>query len=622
MSPAASIDNALRAATDAFGTNIGRESIGLYSPQSVRGFSPYSAGNIRVEGLYIDAVALPNNKVVSGSSIRVGISSLGFPFPAPTGIADYRLRIPGGNPGVSVGVGANSLGGMNAELDVNIPVAGDRFAIGGGITVADDRPYWGGEAAHMTAAAVARIAPVDGVEILPFYSYFAHLDEDTAPRLTVGGEFLPPRIERGGNIGQPWAIWNQEHINYGVIGRAGLGNGWNLSAGGFYSKIGRDTSYSDQFQSVSTDGVATNHRMVVSPGVSNSSTSGEMRLSRRFTALGGAHMLHASVRARKQNRLYGGGRQFDFGPDPVEAGTEFEEPTYTLGAQSKDAIRQYAGGLAYEGIWASLGELSLGIQKAYYQKTSIPVGTLPVITKSEPWLYNAAVAVEILDTLAVYAGMTRGLEDSSSAPETAVNRDVAPPAILTQQYDVGVRWDVLPGVKLIGGLFSVEKPYFSVDSERIYRQLGDVLYRGVELSLTGQVTDSLTILAGAVLLDPSVEGEAVDAGLVGAKPVGSSPSLLSVNVQYTVPGLRGLILDAGWTRNGERVANNRNTLSVPAASIVDIGLRYGWKLFGRRTNLRLQVANVFNTYDWDIISSNTFAYARQREMTLRVTMSL
>lgn len=71
-SPAASIDNALRAANDAFGTSIGRESIGLYSPQSVRGFSPYSAGNIRVEGLYIDAVALPNNKLVSGNSIRVG----------------------------------------------------------------------------------------------------------------------------------------------------------------------------------------------------------------------------------------------------------------------------------------------------------------------------------------------------------------------------------------------------------------------------------------------------------------------------------------------------------------------------------------------------------------------
>lgn len=47
-------ENAIAAAEDAFGTSIGRETIGLYDSGSVRGFSPTTAGNVRVEGLYFD----------------------------------------------------------------------------------------------------------------------------------------------------------------------------------------------------------------------------------------------------------------------------------------------------------------------------------------------------------------------------------------------------------------------------------------------------------------------------------------------------------------------------------------------------------------------------------------
>lgn len=49
-------ENAVRQASDAFGTSIGREDIGLYDSESVRGFSPTAAGNVRIDGLYFDQV--------------------------------------------------------------------------------------------------------------------------------------------------------------------------------------------------------------------------------------------------------------------------------------------------------------------------------------------------------------------------------------------------------------------------------------------------------------------------------------------------------------------------------------------------------------------------------------
>ena len=88
-------DNALAAAQDAFGTTVGNENIGLYSTNNARGFSPTQAGNLRIEGLYFDQQVNLGNRLLRGSTIRIGLSAQSYPFPAPTGIVDYQLRLPG-----------------------------------------------------------------------------------------------------------------------------------------------------------------------------------------------------------------------------------------------------------------------------------------------------------------------------------------------------------------------------------------------------------------------------------------------------------------------------------------------------------------------------------------------
>ena len=84
-------DNAVTAAEDAFGKSVGDQSIGIYSDSNVRGFSPIAAGNVRIDGLYFDVQGNLNSRLVIGSTVRVGISAQGYPFPAPTGIIDYEL---------------------------------------------------------------------------------------------------------------------------------------------------------------------------------------------------------------------------------------------------------------------------------------------------------------------------------------------------------------------------------------------------------------------------------------------------------------------------------------------------------------------------------------------------
>ena len=63
-------EHAVTSADDAFGTSVGNETIGLYTPDEVRGFSPGAAGNIRMDGLYLGGLFVGNPRLVAGSTIR------------------------------------------------------------------------------------------------------------------------------------------------------------------------------------------------------------------------------------------------------------------------------------------------------------------------------------------------------------------------------------------------------------------------------------------------------------------------------------------------------------------------------------------------------------------------
>src|SRR4030095_15506146 len=91
-------ENAVTSAEDAFGTSVGNETIGLYSTDEVRGFSPAVAGNIRLDGLYMGGIVIGNQRIQSGSNVRVGLSAQGYAFPAPTGIVELALRPAGDEP--------------------------------------------------------------------------------------------------------------------------------------------------------------------------------------------------------------------------------------------------------------------------------------------------------------------------------------------------------------------------------------------------------------------------------------------------------------------------------------------------------------------------------------------
>lgn len=125
--------NVVKQAADAFGLRIGPEAIGLYSEDQVRGFSPDTAGNIRLAGLFFRPAGSLTDRAVGSTTIRVGLNSVGQLFPAPSGIADLALRDPGQATGLHAAVGLGTYLSPYLELDGDLAATDGVWTLAAGI---------------------------------------------------------------------------------------------------------------------------------------------------------------------------------------------------------------------------------------------------------------------------------------------------------------------------------------------------------------------------------------------------------------------------------------------------------------------------------------------------------
>lgn len=610
-----SADNAVTAAEDAFGTSVGYESIGLYSISQVRGFSPVTAGNVRLEDLYIDRQSAITPRLSASSAIRVGLSAQGYLFPAPTGLVNYRLRNFGDHPVVSAVAGSYSYGAPTVEVDAQIPIDGKALGFAAGFAWTQERYNYGGDARYVRAAIIPRWRPRDGIEIIPFWSIVFGNDEQVAPTILTAGNHAPPKVIRAQYFGQDWAAKDSRTTNSGLIAKARFGSGWSIASGVFRSSATTRHNYTELFLQTDPAG-QTRERVIADPGQNYASISGEMRIGRTMTEGPRSHALFASLRARRLNSLYGGAAApVDLPASMLGAVQPIARPPFSFSERTSDHVRQVTGGLAYRGRWKSVAEIGLGVQRTDYRKAvDIPGAVRSSDTRDSPWLFNGSATLHPLAAVDLYASYTRGLEDSGLAPANAANRNEALPAIHTEQTDAGIRLALGRGFKVVAGVFDVRKPYFNTDEANRFAILGDVRHRGAELSLSGNPTDRLSVVAGAVLMRPRVSGIAVDQGRVGRRPLGQAARIVRANADYRVPMLPGFSVDLAVSNYGKRPASRDNKVLLAPYTIVDIGARYRFRMAGAPSSFRLQMSNVGNVFAWNVVGSNSYAIMDKRRI--------
>jgi iron complex outermembrane receptor protein len=182
--------------------------------------------------------------------------------------------------------------------------------------------------------------------------------------------------------------------------------------------------------------------------------------------------------------------------------------------------------------------------------------------------------------------------------------------------DAGLRYAFTPRLSFVAGVFQVEKPYFNVNGANVFGALGTVRHRGVELSLAGKLADGLTVVGGAVLIQPRVSGDPVNRGVVGPVPVGPSPRFALLSLQYQVPEVKGLSLDGQVQNGGAQVARPDGRLYIPDWTQFNAGARYVFRAWNTPASVRVQAFNITNAYSWNVSPNGSFSVRSPRNVKI------
>lgn len=610
-------DNAVRQAEDGFGSTVGNEQIGIYNIGSARGFSPLEAGNVRMNGLYLDVHGDLPDGLLAGSTVKVSITAIRTPLLAPSGVAEFSLKEIGDRSVSSVGLYLGEFGSPSLEAETRFGrkdgfslVAAGRIDLDNNYAEGSDDHGW-----HYALVPRWQLGADSSIQAYFGQSQFGGFED--GPYYYTAGAYTPPRVPRRRPVQQ---IWNRNgglSTQLGAVADIGLGDGWRAKAGLFRAQIRFDPGVFEFVDQITDDGRGVRNA-VLSPRYDARSWSGEARLTKGIVSGGLAAELSTSVRFRSLREESGAGELFVLDPvaAPLNMGGEVARPEANLGPRDANRVHQIQPGLAAMVSWKGIGSLNLGIQKADYRKQVVFGSGREVSVTSKPLLWNIGVAVVPVSRVTLYAGMSRGFEEAGVAPDIAVNSNTALPAAITRQQDIGIHWKPSDRLSLIAGAFSIRRPYANLDSDNVYRYLGELRNEGLELSVVAKPAMGLNVVVGAIRQWPKLSGEEVENGSIGMTPVAFPEFEANLALDIELSWISGLSANANMWITGPRQARADGSLRLPVRQRTDLGLRYRFKRGGGDWSLSANIGNVFDSYGWNVSGDGGFSYSSPRSLSL------
>lgn len=202
--------------------------------------------------------------------------------------------------------------------------------------------------------------------------------------------------------------------------------------------------------------------------------------------------------------------------------------------------------------------------------------------------------------LTTYATYMESLQQSVIVGSSYSNYGEILDPLESKQYEVGAKYSLSENLLLSSALFRIEKANQYSDNATPmpkYVQDGEQIHQGIELVLTGKITDNLTIMTGGTWMDINVE-ESNDKNLEGKKPTEAASKMAKIYAEYEIPQIKGLFLTGGAYYTGKKYANASNTNYVPSYTLYDAGIRYKTKLDKYPTTFILNVQNLTDEDYW------------------------
>nr|WED69551.1 TonB-dependent receptor [Pectobacterium colocasium] len=164
-------------------------------------------------------------------------------------------------------------------------------------------------------------------------------------------------------------------------------------------------------------------------------------------------------------------------------------------------------------------------------------------------------------------------------------------------------------VNLHAAVFRLERPFAYVDpADNVFKEQGKQVNTGLELMADGEVFSGLHVYGGMTLLDPKLTDTGIEA-TTNKRVVGVPKFQANLLTEYSHPSYPNMVYIANLHYTGKRVANNTNTAWVDSYMTLDLGTRYGFKLYDKPAAFRVSLNNVTNEHYW----SSLFPYRQNGE---------
>lgn len=201
--------------------------------------------------------------------------------------------------------------------------------------------------------------------------------------------------------------------------------------------------------------------------------------------------------------------------------------------------------------------------------------------------------------VSLYANRIEGLAKGPTASGDVSNVGQSFPPGRTKQLEAGIKLDMGTfGANLAA--FRIEKPTdgYTDAAAKLYVRDGEQVNRGIELSVFGEPVEGLRLMAGGTRM--TSELKKTQGGLAdGNHAIGVPTFLMNASVDWDVPGLQGVALNARMLRTGGQYADQANNLSLPTWNRFDAGARYTFKVEQKDVTLRANVENIANKNYWE-----------------------
>lgn len=243
----------------------------------------------------------------------------------------------------------------------------------------------------------------------------------------------------------------------------------------------------------------------------------------------------------------------------------------------------------------------------------------------DAWTPVIGVVAKPTESISIYANRMEALVQGPVAGTTTVgilNPGQVFDPYKSVQYEAGVKL-ALHGLTGTFAAYTTSQPLQFNDPSLInptqftFRVDGEQRNRGVELSLNGEPTDWLRFIGGVTYTDATIT-KSIAANL-GKRAIGVPKWLVSFGTELVPPFLKKATLTGRVVYTDKQFVNLTNTLSIPAWTRFDLGMRYVFVANGHPLTFRVSAENVTNKAYWGSASGGYLTIGAPRTLKSSIT---